>query len=326
MARQTQGMGGVLSPGAAASSGARSVLLQAERLRAAFGTQDVFSIDRLELREGDRVALVGMNGAGKTTLMRALAGDGGLDVSGTVTSSGGAHYQPQLEDGDAQAEQGKLSQWGAKDLPKSGASGGERMRRKLAAAFSASANILLLDEPTANLDMQGVAWLERELKAFRGAVVIVSHDRMLMDNVCRAVWELDGGALTTYPGNYSDYWRQRAHARESAWREYRAYREEAARLKGAMREKTGKAAAVKVPPKRMWYSEGRSPQRAQDKFAKQAKDIASRLEHLEKVERPPLEPDLRAAMRVETPIVSRTAAYVRDFTGRYGSLTVLVGV
>ena len=308
-----------------------NLLLRAEGLRCSYGIQDVFSIDRLEIFDGDRIALVGPNGAGKTTLLRALSGCTD-HVSGIIELRGTAHYQPQLEEGSGGAAPGQLRRWGVHDAQdSSSASGGEKARRKLAAAFSAKANLLLLDEPTANLDMEGVAWLEKELRRYRGAVLLVSHDRALMDNVCKAVFELENGALTAYPGSFSAYREQRAQQRDAAWKEYRAYREETARLQGAARDKAQAATALRKTPKRMGNSEARLHRRGaayevQEKMAKQAKALHSRLDHLEKVERPPIEADLSAAMQPGTPITSRTAAYVRGLTVAFGGREVLRGV
>lgn len=88
-------------------------------------------------------------------------------------------------------------------------SGGERVRGALAKLLLAGPELLLLDEPTNHLDLEAVEWLEGYLQAYAGAVVIVSHDRFFLDRLAGRMWELEGGQLRAYSGNYSDFVRQK---------------------------------------------------------------------------------------------------------------------
>jgi len=105
-------------------------------------------------------------------------------------------------------------------------SGGERSRLGLACLIAASPELLLLDEPTNHLDAAALAWLEDRLRAHRGTVVAVSHDRVFLERVATAVLEVENGAVTRYGNGYSGYLAEHAAARERARQAWLAWREE----------------------------------------------------------------------------------------------------
>jgi ATP-binding cassette subfamily F protein 3 len=108
-------------------------------------------------------------------------------------------------------------------------SGGQKTRAYLARLLLEDPDLLVLDEPTNHLDIQAVEWLEGFLNGFKGAVLVVSHDRYFMDHVAKVIWELDWGTLETYNGNYSAYLRQRGERHERRWAEFETQQERIAK-------------------------------------------------------------------------------------------------
>jgi ATP-binding cassette subfamily F protein 3 len=111
------------------------------------------------------------------------------------------------------------------DRPLSILSGGQKTRALLARLLLENPDLLVLDEPTNHLDVEAVEWLESFLNTWKGAVLLVSHDRYFMDHVVSVIWELDWGRVEVYSGNYSQYVRQREERHATHWAEYEAQQE-----------------------------------------------------------------------------------------------------
>jgi ATP-binding cassette subfamily F protein 3 len=210
----------------------------------------VARIPWLELRRGDRIGIVGPNGAGKTTLLRTIAGelpplDGALDLGRNVQLSYLAQLREMPIPGatvlDAILDELPLTPGAARshlarflfrgdDVLKevSALSGGERSRLELALLFLLPANLLLLDEPTNHLDIPAREALESFLTTTTSTLLIVSHDRRLLDTVCDSLWVVDDGLAAPFEGGYRA-WRQ---AIADGWTVEAAVEREAARLRG----------------------------------------------------------------------------------------------
>ncbi len=178
----------------------------------------------LTLSTGDRVGIVGINGTGKSTLLRILAGTEEPE-SGTVRRGNGVSIAvldqtsvlppgtvlEALGHGwEAEAILDRLGMGAKLEAQTSELSGGEARRVALAAVLMADADLLILDEPTNHLDIGAIRWLEARLAAHRGGLLIVAHDRHLLDQVVTRVVELDRGRAYIHEGGYDTYLEGRA--------------------------------------------------------------------------------------------------------------------
>ncbi len=207
-------------------------VLEARKVSKSFDGRTVLSNVDLIVQPGERLVLLGPNGAGKTTLLRVLLGelkpDSGEVLTGTRTQI--AYYdqtREQLDDNQTIYEAAWNDDWvtlGDKKVrladylddllfpvpmqrQKVGSlSGGERNRLLLARLFLLGKNVLMLDEPTNDLDLVTLNVLERLLLSFSGAVLLVTHDRYFLDKVATGLLVFDGkGSVVRYEGNYSLY-------------------------------------------------------------------------------------------------------------------------
>ena len=216
------------------------ILLSAQNISKTYMERKVLDQVSFFLNEGDKVGIVGINGTGKSTLLRILAGAEEAD-SGTVVRTGGVRisYLPQIpafaphgsvleqvmlhlpEDlKEAKVFEAKsiLGKLGISDVQKDigTLSGGERRRAGIAAALIQPSDVLLLDEPTNHIDHETVQLLEEQLKKYRGAIVMVTHDRYFLNRITRKIVEVDNGKLYAYEGNYSTYLEQKAQREADA--------------------------------------------------------------------------------------------------------------
>ncbi len=305
------------------------LVLKAHDLYMEYGERLLFRIDDLELHSGDRVGLVGRNGCGKTTLMNVLCGFA-QPVSGTVTTYAPLAMIPQFSD-DTDGTQILKQQrelWG---IPEAAMSGGERTKLLIARAMGRESGALFCDEPTSNLDAEGIARLEAELAAYEGALVIVSHDRALLDRFCRRIWELEDGRLRVYRGNWTDYRTQKEHERQRSWDEYESYTAERDHLLEAARGAMSRSKSVRKAPSRMGNSEARLHRReateVSETLARAGKVIERRLERLEAKEKPREAARVRLSGREVDQSGARVLLRVRDLRYAWpGGPEVLRGV
>jgi ATP-binding cassette subfamily F protein uup len=176
------------------------------------------------ISDGDRLGVVGINGTGKSTLLRIIADrlepDEGTVHRGRSVRIEFLEQRPHLERGtvrsaigdgwEAVATLDRLGITAQLDQKVSSLSGGQAKRVALAKTLSAPSELLILDEPTNHLDLAGVAWLEKWLLTYQGALVIVSHDRYLLDRLTTRMLELDRGASYVHEGGYGSYLESRA--------------------------------------------------------------------------------------------------------------------
>ena len=219
-------------------------LLTIEHLTKSYTERLLFNDTAFSINEGEKVGLIGINGTGKSTLLRIVAGleepDGGTVVKGRSLY---VRYLPQIPEftpGDtildsivrdnqnephfSSVEELKAS---AKsmlnrleiedfDAKVETLSGGQRKRVALASVLLSTADLLILDEPTNHLDSQMADWLEGYLKSFKGALLMITHDRYFLDSVTTRIVELDKGKLYSYQENYEGFLKLKAERMDMA--------------------------------------------------------------------------------------------------------------
>jgi len=184
----------------------------------------------LTISSGDRIGVVGINGVGKTTLLRIIAGalipDSGTIRRGRDVRIGLLEQIPWLPTGTVRETLGagwevdaaldRLGMLDEADVETKSLSGGQLKRVALAQVFGKELDVLILDEPTNHLDLNAIQWLEQQIVSFRGAVVLVSHDRFLLDQVTTRMVEIDRGKTFIHAGGYSRLLEVQAEREEQA--------------------------------------------------------------------------------------------------------------
>ena len=216
------------------------ILLSAQNISKTYMERKVLDNVSFFLNEGDKVGIIGINGTGKSTLLRILAGADEADSGKIIRTTGiRISYLPQIPEFEehgsvleqvmlrlpADLKEAKefeaksiLGKLGISDFTRDigSLSGGERRRAGIAAALIQPSDILLIDEPTNHIDNETVTLLEEQLKKYRGAIVMVTHDRYFLNSITRKIVEVDKGRIYEYDGSYSTYLEQKAQREADA--------------------------------------------------------------------------------------------------------------
>ena len=302
------------------------IILEADRLRKSFGARLLLDLDHLTVFDGEKIGLIGENGAGKTTLLRLLSGEAESD-EGTVRHSGSVAFihQQGMETGETDSQMRSLFR--TKEQQE-GLSGGEMTRGRIASALSARPQLLLADEPTTDLDEEGLALLKKQLQSFPGAMILISHDRALLRLLCRKIWYLEDGKITEFPGGYDAFMAERQRRREYQQFEYDQYKAEQKRLKESVQRMAERASSVKKAPSRMGNSEARLHKREWTDSVLQLshakRTLQNRMEHLEVKEKPRELPDIRMKLGIATPVEAGTVLRMQSDRLSVGE-TLLLG-
>lgn len=251
-------------------------------LKKYFKDRLVLNIDMLTINSKEKVGIVGKNGCGKSTLLNIITGNMQADEGNAFINSSYS-YITQL-DNDVKYKESYLS-------------GGEKVKEKINEAFKDNPELLIADEPTSNLDSDTVKYFEKRLKNFKGTLILVSHDRELLDNICTKIIEIEDGKAYEYKGNYSAYEFMKKKKRERMNFEYKQYIGEKNRLLEAVKVRENIKGNIRMTPKRFGPSEARvhkmGGQEAIRNMDNSIKALKSRIERLEVKEKPKEEKDIR---------------------------------
>ena len=194
------------------------MILNISNLSKSYVGQSVLKEVSFHLEEKEKAAIVGINGSGKTTLLRCILGieeadEGGIAFSKDKKMAYLAQQHADMEQEDEEYES---------------LSGGQKTKKRLEEILMEKPDLLILDEPTNHLDIGSIQWLEKVLKRYDGAVLLVSHDRYFLDKIVTKVIDLERGKARMYLGNYTAYVEKKKMIREA---ERKAYENQQAEIK-----------------------------------------------------------------------------------------------
>lgn len=278
-------------------------LLKITNLEQYAGERLLFSIDRLDVHPYDRIGLIGTNGSGKTTLLRLLAGEMAPDA-GSIQGNRSIAIIEQLVEKKGGTE-----------------SGGERTKQQIRDALLENPALLLADEPENHLDQNGMRYLIRQLNDFQGALIMISHNRALLNAVCDKIWALDNGEIQVFSGNYDAYFQQNELKKQRAEEQFEQYQKERKRLERSIHQTKQKSASTKKAPSRMGNSEARlhrmGDQRSKKHLDQAAKQMKTRMAQLEKVDKPRKEKELSIVLPDQLQIYAPEVLSATDFSKHF---------
>ena len=186
------------------------MILNVSMLSKAYVGKTVLKDVSFHLEDKEKAAIVGVNGSGKTTLLRCILGIEEADEGSIAFSKEKKMDYLAQQHADIETENEDYETL----------SGGQKTRKRLEEILQEKPDLLILDEPTNHLDIGSIQWLEKVLKRYDGAVLLVSHDRYFLDRIVTKVIDLERGKVRMYQGNYSAYAEKKRQLREAEWKAF----------------------------------------------------------------------------------------------------------
>ena len=186
------------------------MILNVSMLSKAYVGKSVLKDVSFHLEDKEKAAIVGVNGSGKTTLLRCILGIEEADEGSIAFSKEKKMDYLAQQHADIETENEDYDTL----------SGGQKTRKRLEEILQEKPDLLILDEPTNHLDIGSIQWLEKVLKRYDGAVLLVSHDRYFLDRIVTKVIDLERGKVRMYQGNYSAYAEKKRQLREAEWKAF----------------------------------------------------------------------------------------------------------
>lgn len=285
------------------------MFITATKLYKSFDSVHVLSDVSFSIDAGARIGLVGKNGSGKSTLLQIIAGTVASDDGNVLLHKGTTvNYVPQIPtiaddctvrdfladytDRPHRVDEvlQSLSFGDTGDKACGTLSGGQKTKIYLARIALYEADVLLLDEPTNYLDLAGLEWLQNYLRTYKGAILVVSHDRYFLDKTVNQIFEIENECLTVYGGNYSHYHEQKAIKTQAYVNEYESQQKELKRLKKSAVRQNYEGNRHNADRKNLRdndkYSANYFADRASNKLHSAGKNIESRIGHIDMLEKP----------------------------------------
>lgn len=280
-----------------------NVCIELNQIELSFLDKTILTIPKLAVYQFDRIGIVGNNGTGKSTLIKLMNGQIKPDQGHVKRFVDFAYFDQLTMPETPEADYELKSRLRIPQTEMTSFSGGELTRLKLAQLFSTYHEALLIDEPTTHLDAEGIQFFIEELTYYYGALVLVSHDRYVLDQLVTKIWEVEDGVVTEYTGNYSDYVAQKELQKRQQQEQHEKYIKEKARLLKAAEEKMKKAEKItqannhiskketKAKANKMFMT--KSKDTGQKAMQRAAKAMEHRVEQLEAVDAPKEERSIR---------------------------------
>lgn len=289
-----------------------------------YGDRKLFEVENLEILSNEKVGLVGINGTGKTTLLNIIMKKEDFD-GGTLNVSNDLFLVEKENFLNIHPKVYKLFNLKKDDHY----SLGEISKLNI---FSALENdeFLLIDEPTANLDIKSITKLEDALISREVGFLIVSHDRDFLNKTCNKIIEIENEKINVYTGNYDDFKNTKALNFKTQMREYNKYKSKVKRLNEVKNHFKEVSESIKTSPKRFGNSEARinkmGGQKNKKKVDKTVKAVQSRIDKLEKKERPHEDDIIRLTIPDKDRIKSKQVIHGENFSKSFGSKIIFKNV
>ncbi|WP_113671549.1 ribosomal protection-like ABC-F family protein [Vallitalea guaymasensis] len=279
-----------------------SLLLKCINIKKEFKDRIILENINFHVEMGDRIAVVGNNGAGKTTLANIITGNLNQDSGQLIWHKknikiGYLHQSTYYTQGEFNHMVMTSDKIGISDffhtskelgvdniedyntLRLENLSGGEKTKLALAKVWAQKPELLILDEPTNHMDYEGVRWLITNIKKYEGTIIIISHDRYFMDQVCNRVIEIESGIANCYKGNYSAYYTEKKKRYESQLHQYQ------------VQEKNKEAIKKEIIRLKQWSSKGHRDSTKKEGYKekyrvrakKKDKQVKSKIKKIEKL-------------------------------------------
>ena len=288
----------------------------------------LFHIDQLNIESGDKIGLVGANASGKSTFLKSIVNEAAPSSQAFFRNGLWSYFEqagsglPEVHDLE------QISRWGLQDLAwrcNQDFSGGEAVRMRLAHAFSEPHDILVLDEPTAHLDGEGLKELRRQL-ARESTFILVSHDRSLLNEFCGRTLVIQEGELLDFPGTYDEWKISDEEKQVNKLREYENAKQEKARLLSVVQDQKQRAAKTQRKPRKLSRSEakardfatvGKSIGGKAKSLSAAAKNTEKRIERLGEITKPASLAKIRPDFSITDPPQNQIIVEIGNLTFAY---------